>query len=62
MRSHTSAEGVAVRHFKNMLPDLLISAVIPTPLIDLPGNKFELPTVEELTKPWISLFSHSPKA
>ena len=31
-------------------------------ILDLVGSKFDLPTVEEFIKPWISLFSHSSKA
>ena len=61
MRDRASVNGVAIRHIKIMFPNLLdIGCYSHT--IDLAGSKFELPTVEKFIKPWISLFSHSPKA
>lgn len=61
MRDRASVNGVAIRHIKVMFPNLLdIGCYSHT--LDIAGNKFELPTVEEFIKPWISLFSHSPKA
>ena len=61
MRDRASVNGVAIRHIKVMFPNLLdIGCYSHT--LDLVGSKFDLPTVEEFIKPWISLFSHSPKA
>jgi hypothetical protein len=61
MRDHASVNRVAMQHIKVMFPDLLdIGCYSHT--LNLVGTKFELPTVEEFIKSWISLFSHSPKA
>ena len=61
MRDRAYVNGVAIRHIKIMFPNLLdIGCYSHT--LDNAGNRFQLPTVEEFIKPWISLFSHSPKA
>lgn len=60
MRDRASVNNVAIRHIKVMFPNLLdIGCYSHT--LNLVGNKFELPTLEEFIRPWISLFSHSPK-
>ena len=60
MRDWASVNNVAIRHIKIMFPNLFdIGCYSHT--LDLVGSKFELPTLEEFIKPWISLFSHSPK-
>ena len=61
MGDRASVNGVAIRHIKIMFPNLLdIGCYSHT--LDIAGDKFEVPTVEEFIKPWNSLFSHSPKA
>ena len=60
MRDRASVNNVAIRHIKIMFPNLFdIGCYSHT--LDPVGSKFELPTLEEFVKPWISLFSHSPK-
>ena len=61
MRNRASVNGVAIQHIKIMFPNLL-DIGCNSHAIDIAGNKFELPTVEEFIKRWISPFSHSPKA
>lgn len=61
MRDRPSLNNVDIRHIIVMFPCLFdIGCYSHT--LDLVGSKFELPTFEEFVKPWISLFSHSPKA
>ena len=61
MRDRASVNRVAMQHIKIMFPDLLdIGCYSHT--LNLVGTTFELPTVELFIKPWINLFSHSPKA
>ena len=60
MRDRASVNNVAIPHIKIMFPNLFdIGCYSHT--LDPVGSKFELPTLEEFVKPWISLFSHSPK-
>ena len=60
LADRASVNNVAIRHIKIMFPNLFdIGCYSHTR--DLIGSNFELPTVEEVVKPWISLFSHSPK-
>ena len=46
MRDCASVNGVAIRHIKVMFPNLLDIACY-SHTIDIAGNKFELPTVED---------------
>ena len=60
-RDGASVNGVAICRIKIVFRNLLdIDCYSHTS--DLARNKFELPTVEKFIKPWISLFSRSPKA
>ena len=57
MRDRASVNNVAIRHIKIMFLNLF-DIGCHSHTLDLVGSKFEL---EEFVKPWISLFSHSPK-
>ena len=60
-RDCASVNWVAICHIKIMFSNLFdIGCYSHTN--DIAGNKFELPTVEDIIKPWISLFFCSPKA
>ena len=61
MGDRASVNGVAIRHIKIMFPNSLDTGCYSHTL-DIAGNRFQLPTVEDFVKPWISVFSHSPKA
>ena len=61
MRHRASANGVAMRTIKVLFPNLLdVGCYLHT--LDHVGEHFNVPNLEEFTRLWISLFSHSPRA
>ena len=60
MRDRAAANGVAMRTMKILFPDVLdVGCYSHT--IDHVGENFNVPHLEEFTRLWISLFSHSPR-
>ena len=60
MRDRASANGVAMRTIKILFPNVLdIGCYSHT--LDHIGDHFNVPHLEEFTRSWISLFSHSPR-
>ena len=61
MRDRCSVNSVAMRTFQVVYPNVLDIGCFSHTL-DNVGKKFKTPNLDEFTKLWISLFSHSPKA
>ena len=61
MRDRCSVNGVAMRTIKVVFPQVLDIGCFSHAL-DLTGRKFNTPNLDEFSKLWISLFTHSPKA
>ena len=60
MRDRASANGVAMRTIKVLFPHILDVGCYSHTL-DHIGEHFNVPHLEEFTRLWISLFSHSPR-
>ena len=61
MRDRASVNGLAMQTVKIMYPKILdVGCFAHT--IDLVGQKFHTPNLDEFLSAWITLFSHSPKA
>ena len=61
MRDRASSNNVAVRTLKILFPSLIDIGCFSHTL-DLCGDKIKAPNLFEFMLPWLSLFSHSPKA
>jgi len=61
MRDRVSANGVAMRTIKVLFPNILDLGCYSHTL-DHIGEHFDVPHLEEFTRLWISLCSHSPQA
>ena len=60
MRDRVSANGVAMCTIKVLFPNILDVGCYSHTL-DHVGEHFNVPHLEEFTRLWISLFSHSPR-
>ena len=60
MRDRASANGLAMRTIKVLFPNILDVGCYSHTL-DHIGEHFNVPHLEEFTRLWISLFSHSPR-
>ena len=61
MRDCASVNGVAMRTIKVVFPDM-IDVGCHSHTIDLVGEKFRTPNLDNFIRLWISLFAHSPRA
>ena len=61
MRDHAGVNGVAMRTIKVVFPDM-IDVGCYSHTIDLVGEKFRTPNLDNFIRLWISLFAHSPQA
>ena len=66
MRDRASINGLAMQTVKIMYPKIMYPKILDVGCfahtIDLVGQKFHTPNLDEFLSAWITLFSHSPKA
>ena len=61
MRDRASVNVVAMRSIKVVFPDM-IDVGCYSHTIDLVGDKFRAPNIDNFIRLWVSLFAHSPRA
>ena len=61
MRDRASVNAVAMRTIKVVFPDM-IDVGCYSHTIDLVGDKFRAPNIDNFIRLWVSLFAHSPRA
>ena len=60
MHDRAAANGAAMRTIKVIFP-LVVDVGCYSHTLDLVGEKFDLPVLDDFITLWISLFSHSPQ-